>query len=141
MDDTPGARTGGSPRPPQPPALVSLCSKRTHGGRSSIWLEHQVVVLGVGGSSPLGHPTRTRTLPVRSAGTRRTRFAVADTARTSAHTTARRYPRRAVDRGAIGRLPRASSSTWQSNGLLIRRFGVRIPGGPPRAAPDTSQDR
>src|SRR6185436_1428751 len=28
------------------------------------------------------------------------------------------------------RLRRASSSTWQSNGLLIRRFGVRIPGGP-----------
>jgi hypothetical protein len=28
-------------------------------------------------------------------------------------------------------LHRASSSIWQSNGLLIRRFGVRIPGGPP----------
>src|SRR4029077_21213093 len=26
---------------------------------------------------------------------------------------------------------RASSSIWQSNGLLIRRFGVRVPGGPP----------
>ena len=32
---------------------------------------------------------------------------------------------------AVARLRRASSSTRQSNGLLIRRFGVRIPGGPP----------
>ena len=49
------------------------------------------MVLGVGGSSPLGHPKR---------------------------------------RGPVARLRRASSSIWQSNGLLIRRFGVRIPGGP-----------
>ncbi len=32
---------------------------------------------------------------------------------------------------AIGIVMRASSSIRQSNGLLIRRFGVRIPGGPP----------
>jgi len=50
------------------------------------------VVLGVGGSSPLGHPK---------------------------------------PEGPVARLRRASSSIWQSNGLLIRRFGVRIPGGPP----------
>jgi hypothetical protein len=35
---------------------------------------------------------------------------------------------------AIARLNRASSSIWQSNGLLIRRFGVRVPGGPPTNA-------
>ena len=31
----------------------------------------------------------------------------------------------------VATLRRASSSIWQSNGLLIRRFGVRVPGGPP----------
>jgi hypothetical protein len=31
---------------------------------------------------------------------------------------------------ALARLRRASSSIWQSNGLLIRRFRVRVPGGP-----------
>ena len=30
---------------------------------------------------------------------------------------------------------RVASSTWQSNGLLIRRFGVRIPGDPPAETP------
>src|SRR3990172_5029316 len=34
-------------------------------------------------------------------------------------------------RFAVARLRRASSSIWQSNGLLIRRFRVRVPGGPP----------
>src|SRR5262249_27244035 len=33
---------------------------------------------------------------------------------------------------------RASSSTWQSNGLLIRRFRVRIPGGPLALPPQSS---
>jgi hypothetical protein len=31
---------------------------------------------------------------------------------------------------SLATLGRASSSIWQSNGLLIRRFRVRIPGGP-----------
>ena len=29
--------------------------------------------------------------------------------------------------------PRVASSIWQSNGLLIRRFWVQVPGDPPRA--------
>jgi hypothetical protein len=32
----------------------------------------------------------------------------------------------------VDTLGRASSSIWQSNGLLIRRFGVQVPGGPQR---------
>ena len=77
-------------------------SNFARGGRSSIRLEHQVVVLGVGGSNPLGHPKFGRSARKRAAG-----------------------------RIALGR---ASSSIWQSNGLLIRRFGVRVPGGPPTRA-------
>ncbi len=61
---------------------------QAHGGRSSVRLERQVVILDVGGSNPLGHPAEA---PV-------------------------------VWRGA----PLAQR---QSNGLLIRRFRVRIPGG------------
>ena len=38
-------------------------------------------------------------------------------------------------RPSVARLRRASSSIWQSNGLLIRRFGVRVPGGPPQDLP------
>ena len=34
-------------------------------------------------------------------------------------------------RTAATQIEGASSSTRQSNGLLIRRFGVRFPGGPP----------
>jgi hypothetical protein len=37
-------------------------------------------------------------------------------------------------------LGRASSSIWQSNGLLIRRFGVQVPGGPPIPLLDDLED-
>ena len=37
------------------PAIVVCC--RLHGGCSSARLERQVVILDVGGSSPLSHPT------------------------------------------------------------------------------------
>jgi hypothetical protein len=76
------------------------------GGRSSARLERQVVALEVGGSSPLGHP---------------------------------KFEHRQVLGECEGRSPmlrpsNAPLAQWQSNGLLIRRFWVRIPGGAPRKA-------
>ena len=44
-------------------------------------------------------------------------------------------------RFAVARLRRASSSIWQSNGLLIRRFRVRVPGGPPPRLAGPACDR
>ena len=91
---------------------------RSHGGRSSARLERQVVALEVGGSSPLGHPTSTGR-PRRSPGPG--------------------GPRRrpiACESHRVGRIPwpthHAPLAQRQSNGLLIRRFWVRIPGGVPR---------
>ncbi len=45
-----------SAEPGPDPGYPLLESPIERGGRSSTRLEHQVVVLGVGGSSPLGHP-------------------------------------------------------------------------------------
>ena len=49
----------------------------------------------------------------------------------SPHSPPCKHRRRGLGRSRVVTLRRASSSIWQSNGLLIRRFGVRVPGGPP----------
>ena len=86
-------RTGGS-RP-------CLCQNGSpHGGRSSAWLERQVVALKAGGSSPLAHPNAVG------------------------------WVRRSVRRTLRPRI--APLAQRQSNGLLIRRFWVRNPGGAPQ---------
>jgi hypothetical protein len=62
-------------------------------------VEHQVVILRVAGSSPVGHPRN------------------------------KRAPRQATNVAA--RTTHASLAQRQSNGLLIRRFSVRIRGEAP----------
>ena len=77
-----------------------------HGGCSSARLERQVVALEAGGSSPLSHPMDDGGHPLRR---------VAAVAR--------------IASAVVDCTTRAPLAQWQSNGLLIRRFWVRIPGG------------
>ena len=77
-----------------------------HGGCSSARLERQVVALEAGGSSPLSHPTNDGGHPLRRVA------AVAH-----------------IASAVVDCTTRAPLAQWQSNGLLIRRFWVRIPGG------------
>ena len=67
------------------------------------------MALEVGGSSPLGHPS---IAPLADDG---------------------------VGGQTVGCRPSASSSIWQSNGLLIRWFWVRVPGGAPQRQRTPSQ--
>jgi hypothetical protein len=114
------------------------------GGRSSAWLERQVVALEVGGSSPLGHPQSSLSLArphlMPGTSTPRPRLVSRDrrgvTPRVLPHQHHYLGPYLSADipdapRARMLRLSRASSSIWQSNGLLIRRFWVRVPGGAP----------
>ena len=71
------------------------------------------MALEVGGSSPLGHPTCVKVLHVWD------NIAVGPAGAF----------RKLID-PAQGRIA-APLAQWQSNGLLIRRFWVRIPGGAP----------
>ena len=82
-----------------------LCQNGSpHGGRSSAWLERQVVALKAGGSSPLAHPNAVG------------------------------WVRRSMRRTLRPRI--APLAQRQSNGLLIRRFWVRNPGGAHRPQVD-----
>ena len=87
-----------------PPPLAYAA--HPHGGCSSARLERQVVALEAGGSSPLSHPMDDGGHPLRRVA------AVAHTAS-----------------AVVDCTTRAPLAQWQSNGLLIRRFWVRIPGG------------
>ena len=89
---------------------------RSLGGRSSAWLERQVVALKAGGSSPLAHPNERpgrRVRPGLSSFERSQSFVILSSFRSRVPYSSRVAP----------------LAQRQSNGLLIRRFWVRIPGG------------